>query len=302
MEGILNINKSVGDTSFAVVAAVRRLSRERRVGHAGTLDPLASGVLPVCVGKATRMVEYLLEHPKTYRAVVEFGLTSDSGDADGHLSRGGDPSTLDAPAIGSALGRFKGEILQKPPVYSALKRNGRPLYELARAGVDVDVPARPVRIHALELLSWESPLATIDVTCSRGTYVRSLARDLGEAVGCGAYLKDLCRLKYGPFELAEAISLDQFREASLRGDCSRFLYPIDSVLLHLPPMKVPSEIAKAIIHGQPYKCSELPEQVEGAGKAKGHVRCRAYTLDGCFLGVLRFNSEKDEWQPEKVFL
>ena len=302
MDGILSINKSGGDTSFGVVAAVRRLCREKRVGHAGTLDPLATGVLPVCLGKATRIVEYLMEHPKKYRAEIRFGMISDSGDADGTLSSGGDVSALDEPAIASALELFKGEIKQVPPMFSALKHNGRPLYELAREGITVERAERKIRIYAADLISWKTPVATIEVTCSRGTYIRTLAQDLGSALSCGAYLSGLGRTNYGPFDISNSITLTQLDEAVARGDWHYLLHPIDSVLSHLPSIVVPEDVAQFVRHGRPFAADELTRDLAAVVKMQGQARCRAYTLDGGFAGVLRFNSEKDEWQPEKVFL
>ncbi len=302
MDGILSIDKSAGDTSFGVVAAVRRLCRERRVGHAGTLDPLATGVLPVCLGRATRVVEYLMEQPKKYRAEIRFGMVSDSGDADGTISSGGDVSALDAPAIASALEMFRGEIKQVPPMFSALKRNGRPLYELAREGITVERAERKIQIYAIDLVSWKTPVATIEVTCSRGTYVRTLAQDLGSALSCGAYLAGLCRTKYGPFELSKSISLPQLDDAVASGDWHSLVRPIDSVLSHLPGITVTADVAQFIRHGRPVAAGELAPGLEAVVKMQGQARSRAYTLDGAFAGVLRFNSEKDEWQPEKVFL
>jgi tRNA pseudouridine55 synthase len=207
MDGILVIDKSRGETSFGVVAAVRRLCRERRVGHAGTLDPLATGVLPVCLGKATRVVEYLMEHPKKYRAEVEFGLATDTGDAEGQIVGRGDVSAVSEAAVSEALERFRGSIQQTPPMFSALKHHGRRLYEMARAGITVDRPSRTVEIHDIGLVSWNAPVATIEATCSRGTYIRSLAQDLGHVLGCGAYLKNLSRVSYGPFDIARATSV-----------------------------------------------------------------------------------------------
>ena len=302
MDGIINISKSSGDTSFTVVAAVRRLCRERRVGHGGTLDPLATGVLPVCIGRATRVTEYLMEHPKTYRAEVEFGLTSDSGDADGAITGGGDISSLTEDGVRSALAGFRGQTQQVPPMFSALKHNGKPLYELARAGITVERAARTIEIYALDLVSWTTPVASIEVTCSRGTYIRSLASDLGQALGCGAYLKGLCRLKYGPFDLDGSVSVGQLKETVRDGDWSGVLHPVDSVLSHLPFLSLPTEVSEFVRHGRSFTSNALGAATEGLAGIQGQARCRAYTLDGSFLGVLRFNSEKDEWQPEKVFL
>jgi tRNA pseudouridine55 synthase len=302
MDGILVIDKSRGETSFGVVAAVRRLCRERRVGHAGTLDPLATGVLPVCLGKATRVVEYLMEHPKKYRAEVEFGLATDTGDAEGQIVGRGDVSAVSEAAVSEALERFRGSIQQTPPMFSALKHHGRRLYEMARAGITVDRPSRTVEIHDIGLVSWNAPVATIEVTCSRGTYIRSLAQDLGHVLGCGAYLKNLSRVSYGPFDIARATSVPQLAEAVDAGELLCLLSPVDSVMSHLPALTASVEEESSIRHGRPFSYRGLNGGAETAWRPGIEKRCRAYSLDGRFIGVLRFNSEKDEWQPEKVFL
>ncbi len=302
MDGILSIDKTKGETSFSVVAAVRRLTRERRVGHGGTLDPLATGVLPVLLGRATRVAEFLLDHPKKYRAEIHFGLTSDSGDADGKISPGGDVSGIDGAAVQSALKTFVGEIKQTPPMFSALKHKGTPLYELARAGITVDRAERTVEIHGITLVSWNTPLATIDVVCSRGTYIRTLAEDLGHALSCGAYVSGLRRISYGPFEEKNSVTLDKFREVVGLGVWPQLLYPVDACLANLPRMDLSAPIAEFVRHGRPFSPRDVADGLAPSAEARNRVRHRAYTLDGCFLGVLVFNSEKDEWQPEKVFL
>ncbi len=302
MDGILSVNKTSGETSFAVVAAVRRLLKERRVGHGGTLDPLATGVLPICVGKATRVTQYLLDHDKKYRAEIRFGMISDSGDEDGTITQGGDTSAISEASLESVLKCFVGQVKQTPPMFSALKHNGRPLYELARAGITIERPERTVEIHSLDLVLWKNAAATVDVVCSRGTYIRTLAQDLGKALSCGAYLAGLCRTAYGPFRLENSVTFSQLQQAVRNGDWSHLVHPIDSVLEHLPRLVVPDNIAESVRHGRPFPAKEMTTEIERATDASEHVRGRAYTLDGAFLGVLLFNSEKDEWQPEKVFL
>jgi tRNA pseudouridine55 synthase len=295
--GILNINKSVGRTSFSVVAAVKKLCRERHVGHTGTLDPMAEGVLPVCLGRATRVAEYLLDSKKAYRAVVEFGMETDTGDAEGKMISHGDVSGLNREKVLSVLGDFRGRIMQTPPMYSALKHNGRPLYKYAREGIVIERKSRIADIFNLEILSWDTPVVVLDITCSHGTYIRSLAVDLGRTLGCGAYLKSLKRLRCGPFDISAALTLDALEEAVQRGDWQAFLFPVDSVLQDWPVLNAGAEMADAIRHGRPVV---YPEIVSGGGLSRD--LCRAYSLDGSFLGVLRFNSETGEWQPKKIFL
>ncbi|MDP2731302.1 MAG: tRNA pseudouridine(55) synthase TruB [Dehalococcoidales bacterium] len=232
MDGILNIDKPAGPTSFRIVSLVKRLSGERRVGHAGTLDPMATGVLPVCLGKGTRIIKFLIDNPKTYRAEIELGISTDTYDAEGRITRQDDPSGINRDQLESELNSFLGLIYQVPPMYSALKFQGKPLYKLARAGITVERKSRPVKIHQIELIDWQPPIATIEVVCGRGTYIRSLAHDLGQNLGCGAYLKSLVRLRYGLFDIREAVSFLQLEDAFRCGDWQRFIYSVDSVLLH----------------------------------------------------------------------
>ena len=302
MDGILNINKPPGMTSYAVVAAVKRLSHERHVGHAGTLDPAATGVLPVCLGKATRLSEFVMESPKTYRGEVELGITTDTGDAPGTIVRRADASSIDREALVSTLGVFRGRIQQTPPMYSALKHHGSPLYRLARAGITVERPTRPVQIYALELLSWQPPVAEIEVTCSRGTYMRSLAQDIGEALGCGGHLRSLTRTRCGPFDLEDSISLEELEAATAEGRLFEILHPLDTVLLRWPALIAGAQMADDIRHGRPVSAVIEERDSGSVSLPKAGDHCRAYTLDGCFLGVLRFNAEREEWQPEKVFV
>jgi tRNA pseudouridine55 synthase len=252
---VLIVAKPVGPTSHDVVGLVRRLAATKRVGHGGTLDPFASGVLPIFLGKATRLVEYHLGDRKRYRATVCFGASSTTDDLEGALT----PAAGSAPsraAVEKALDRFRGSIEQRPPAYSAIKVAGRRAYALARAGETVELAARAVTIHALDLVSWDEatagePIAVLDVECSAGTYIRSLARDLGNALGSAAYLGALTRTASGPFELAAAVDLDAIRAAAVAGPdaVGALLLPIDAGL-DLPTVTVPDAVFVAIGRGQ----------------------------------------------------
>ncbi len=213
MDGILNINKPSGKTSFSIVAQIRRLTGERRVGHAGTLDPEACGVLPVCLGQGTRVIEFLLNLSKVYRSEISLGVTTDTYDATGKIIQQADPSRISREQFETALGSFCGSISQTPPMYSALKYHGQRLYELARAGVTVSRESRQVKIYQLKLIDFKLPVVTIEVECGRGTYIRSLAHDLGKLLSCGAHLKSLIRSRYGPFDIADAVSPSQLEDA-----------------------------------------------------------------------------------------
>ncbi|MBA7582592.1 tRNA pseudouridine synthase B [subsurface metagenome] len=294
MDGILNINKPRGRTSFSIVSFVKRLSGVKRVGHAGTLDPAATGVLPVCLGQGRRVVSFLHDTAKVYKAQVEFGVTTDSYDATGKITATGDPTGLGRQHLLSALDSFRGLIQQIPPMYSAIKHGGKPLYELARAGIEVERKSRPVQIYRLELRRWQPPVATIEVECSKGTYIRSLAYDLGQLLGCGAHLKSLVRLKYGCFDIKDAVSLPQLEDGFQHGYWQQFVYPIDIVFQDWAAVVVDDAAEADVRNGRPV---ELP-----GDRLKPEVgRLRVYNGDGRFLGVLQFNREKGHWRPRKVF-
>jgi len=296
LDGILNINKAAGITSFGVVAIVKRLTGERHAGHAGTLDPDATGVLPICLGKATRIVEFLMDARKVYRAVIELGISTDSYDAAGKITGRGDAANITKTTLEKALESFRGVIRQTPPMYSALKHKGQPLYALARAGIAVERQSRAVTIHRLELIDRQPPCLTLEIECSKGTYIRSLANDLGEQLGCGAYLKELVRSRYGIFSLENAVTLPQLEEAAPKGDIAPYLHPIDSVLQHLPSLVV-DETGEAAI-----KTGSVPELEPGDMPDAANKYCRAYSADGRFLGMLRYDAIEKNWRPKKVFV
>jgi tRNA pseudouridine55 synthase len=257
MHGILVVAKPAGPTSHDVVALVRRLAQTRRIGHGGTLDPFAAGVLPLFLGAATRLVEYHLGDDKSYRATVCFGATSTTDDLDGELTPvelAADASPISREALVEALGGFLGEQMQQPPQYSAIQVGGRRAYAMARAGENPELPPRRVEIRALELVEWDDsdprrPIAVVDVVCSAGTYIRALARDLGAALGSGAYLGALVRSASGPFTLDAARSLDAIREASAKAGpegVRELLLPADTGLEGIPAVSLtPEEIADA---------------------------------------------------------
>ncbi len=260
IDGILVVTKPTGPTSHDVVALVRRLTGVRRVGHGGTLDPFAMGVLPVFLGHATRMVEYHLADEKAYRASVVLGARSSTDDIDGELT----PGESAAPAravVEVALAAFRGRITQVPPDHSAVHVEGRRAYQLAREGERPQLTPREVTIHALELTEWdasdpERPVAVLEVRCSAGTYVRSLARDLGEHLGCGAYLGALTRTASGPFRLDDAHALDRVREVLAAGDTASLLLPMDAGLEAIPELRVGARDREALGRGQVVRARE----------------------------------------------
>lgn len=254
IDGILVVSKPAGPTSHDVVALVRRLTGVRRVGHGGTLDPFAVGVLPVFIGRATRMVEYHLADQKGYQASVVFGARSSTDDIDGEMTPvDGPPPSRDQ--VEAALDAFRGEIEQVPPDHSAVHVGGKRAYEVARGGEKPELSPRPVTIHSLELSHWDTadpdrPMAELQVRCSAGTYVRSLARDLGERIGSGAYLGALTRTASGPFDIGVAHPLERVREELAAGRAEGLLLAPDAGLEHIPMVEVPARDREALARGQ----------------------------------------------------
>lgn len=298
IDGIFNIDKPVGMTSHDVVARVRRLAGQKRVGHTGTLDPAASGVLPITLGQATRVAEYLSESGKAYRATVRFGVVTDTYDAEGQIVREA-PVTLTREEIAAALPAFLGEQMQRPPIYSALKRDGQRLYALARAGQDVTVEPRPVSIASLEIVDWAPPDLTLDIACGKGTYIRSLAYDLGERLGPGAHLAALIRTRSGPFTLAASVTLDALVQAFGDGSWRDYCFAPDEALLNWQAAIVDAANEQRLRYGQTLR---IPAHVSIPAEAPPESRplLRAYSADGRFLGILR--QDIAGWQPHKVLL
>jgi len=293
LSGILNVDKPPGMTSHDVVDAVRRIAGQRKVGHAGTLDPMATGVLLLCLGQATRVAEYLMAGRKRYRATIVLGMTTDTYDADGEMASDGGRTDFSREEIEAALAAFSGRIEQVPPMYSALKRDGQPLYKLARKGKTVELEPRSVVIYETTLLDWNEPSLTVEVVCSSGTYIRSLAHDLGQRLGGGAHLGSLARLSSGSFKLEDAVSLARLEEAFQHGQESAYLIPSDEALLDWPAMIVGADEARRIVHGQPLS-GDQPAPTETA-------LCRAYSIHGDFLAIMSYEPERGWWHPKKVF-
>ncbi|HUT16341.1 MAG TPA: tRNA pseudouridine(55) synthase TruB [Anaerolineae bacterium] len=290
LHGILNINKPPGITSHDVVSRVRRITGQRRVGHAGTLDPLATGVLVLCLGEATRIIEYLMTDDKVYRARIRLGISTDTYDAEGQITHQTDPDHISRAQVEQGLVAFVGMLQQTPPMYSAIKHKGTPLYRLARRGQVVHRQARTVHVSALELLEWAPAELEIRVRCSKGTYIRSLAHDLGQDLGCGAHLVGLIREASGGFILERSITLDELAEAFAGGEGPGLLQPLDMALQALPAVTVDGAAARKIGFGQRVQLLEAP----------GTSMCRVYATDGRLLALLKHDSD-GYWQPRKVF-
>ena len=248
MDGILNVNKPSGPTSHDVVARIRKAAHIKRVGHAGTLDPIATGVLLVCLGQATRIAEYLTACRKSYRATAVFGAETDTQDITGKIANETDCSHLTREDLEAVLPRFSGEIEQIPPMYSAVHHEGQRLYDLARQGKSVEVPARCVTIFSIELLEFKhgpQPTALLDIECSPGTYIRTLCADIGKALDCGGYMSALTRTAVGRFTIEDSVSLEAIEEGRL----DEYLIPVDEALSHMPAVHVTVEGAMRITNG-----------------------------------------------------
>jgi tRNA pseudouridine55 synthase len=259
--------------------------------------------LPVCLGQGTRVIEFLVDSTKAYLAEIEFGIATDTYDASGKIIQKGDPSGISRDKLESMLTSFCGLIQQTPPMFSAVNYKGKRLYKLARAGITVERKSRPAKIHSLQLIGWQSPVATVEVVCGKGTYIRSLADDLGQALGCGACLKSLVRLRCGPFDIKDAVTAPQLEDAFRFDYWQDLVYPIDSVLLDMPAIVVSDDDRWNIMNGRTFvlgkddwdKASGCLEQ--GIPVVSPRNRCRAYALDGCFLGVLRLATGKGFLKP-----
>ncbi|MCI0840484.1 MAG: tRNA pseudouridine(55) synthase TruB [Chloroflexi bacterium] len=294
-DGILNVDKPYGLTSMDVVRRLKRASGQKRVGHGGTLDPIATGVIPICFGQATRMMEDLINGPKRYRAAVELGVVTDTYDALGEIVETRDASAVTLADIEEAINGFIGVIQQVPPMYSALKKNGRRLYQLAREGVEVERDARSVTVQDIKIVAWDSPAITIEVSCGRGFYMRSLAYDLGNALGCGGHMKSLVRLQSGVFSVDAALSLEHAEQKLQDGEWQDILHSPDVVLSAMKAIVVGKQTEDLIRNG----CS-LPLALS-LPRGKADDRCRAYSVDGRFLAILTFDSTSGQWHPDKVF-
>lgn len=309
MDGIFIIDKPTGLTSHDVVSRVKRLLRtypvpppptpssparsKSKVGHAGTLDPFATGVLPIVVGKATRLVEYLSDADKAYSAGVTLGATTDTYDREGEIIPTPGATMPSREAVERELQAFRGEIEQVPPMYSALKVGGQKLYDLARRGIEVERVARRVTISRLELESYNLPHLQLFVECSKGTYIRSLAHDLGAALGTGAYLESLVRTRVGAFTLDHAVTLEDLDSAFASGDWQPYLLPPLSIVSGWPVYTADAETEKALLQG---KAVSLDQD------DPAHAAVAAVTgTGGDLLAIVEWNSVPRLWQPKKVF-
>ena len=290
VSGVLVVDKPVGLTSHDVVQIIRRGTGIRRAGHTGTLDPRASGVLVVLIGPAVRLSEYVSASDKRYQATIRLGSSTDTFDAEGRITSSASVENISEEQFEEILDQYVGEIEQVPPPYSAIKVGGRKAYEMARDGEEVNLVPRVIQVYSLELLEWDSPEAVVDVFCSSGTYVRSLANDLGNALGVGAHLVGLRRTKSGRFTLRDAVPLRRLQESFIAGDWYKYLIPAAEALAEWPMVELDGDQVELVRHGH-----RVPAEPGSKGWARG------VSEQGDLVALLEVDEEKSEWQPRKVF-
>ena len=297
LNGVINVYKEKGYTSHDVVAKLRGILKQKKIGHTGTLDPEAEGVLPVCLGNATKLCDMLTEKRKEYIAEFLCGVVTDTQDMTGTvLSRS--KTDLTEEAVRTVIMSFLGESDQIPPLYSACKVNGRRLYELAREGKEVERKARRITIYELEILGMELPNVTIRVLCSKGTYIRTLCHDIGQKLGCGAAMQSLLRTRVDRFTLADARRLDEIKEFWEKDEIGRILLPVDAMFETLPAITVTPFFLTALQNGNPLYL----RQIKGKSGWMDGEQTRVYDEAGKFYGIYAFLAMKGRFQPVKMFL
>lgn len=297
INGFVNLYKPPGITSMDALRQIKRITGQRKkVGHCGTMDPLARGVLPVCFGQATRLMDYVVSGKKIYRVEITLGVETTTYDAEGEIVQTRDATKITRNMIEEGIQPWIGVVQQTPPMYSAIKVDGKRLYQLARRGLKIERKARPVEIHSITIIEFDTPKLILDIECGKGTYIRSLAHDLGQALGCGGYVADLVRLFCGGFTEKEATTLEQLKEAiANQGGWQQYLFPVDRVLRTLKPVFLSKNAQENLLHGQAVK------PVHPQHDADSFEERRAYNPDGVFLGLVRFDKPTNSWHPTKVF-
>ena len=304
MNGIINIYKEKGFTSFDVVAKLRGILKTRKIGHTGTLDPDAEGVLPVCIGKATKICELLTDKTKEYEAVMLLGRTTDTQDVTGETLTQQEVR-CSAKEVEKAVLSFVGDYMQVPPMYSALKVNGKKLYELAREGIEIERKARTVHFYEISILEVKLPLVRMEVTCSKGTYIRTLCHDIGEKLGCHGCMEQLIRTRVGQFDRNGAHTLDEIAAIVGEGRLSEILVPVDEMFAALRSFATADDHAKKLAeNGNPLKPAQIREIGETAsgGDFAEDEEFRLYLDGGTFVGIYQYRPSQNLTRPVKLFL
>lgn len=295
INGIVNVYKEKGFTSFDVVAKMRGIFQQKKIGHTGTLDPDAEGVLPVCLGRATKVCDLLTDKDKEYEAVLLLGVVTDTQDLSGEVLEER-PVTATEAEVREAILSFVGDYMQVPPMYSALKVNGQKLCDLARKGVTVERKARPVTIHAIEIISVNLPEVRMRVHCSKGTYIRTLCQDIGEKLGCGGCMKSLLRTRVAAFAIEDALKLDEL-EARLKSGDKSFIHSVDSVFMQYEKASILETADKLVRNG-----NRIPEELICNMQDCYKKECiRLYGWEGTFIGLYAYKPETNDFKPIKLF-
>jgi len=293
--GLLNINKPIGITSMDVVREIKKSTGIKKVGHGGTLDPMASGVIPIAIGTSTRLLEYILNSDKSYIATIELGRRTDTYDSEGKTVEKSDPQGISIDEIINVLSKFNGEMTQIPPMHSALKVQGKRLYELARSGTVIERPPRNVTIYEVSLEEFNSPNIVVGIRCSKGFYVRTFADDIGHLLGCGAFLSSLKRVSSGPFNIEDSMTLDQTISMISDGNLQKLIMDPGSCINGAQRIQLNEETETMVKHGRAIGYINESSPITDSSLAV------AYDNQSRFVAVLRFNEKLQEWHPEKVF-
>ena len=297
IHGVINIHKEKGYTSHDVVAKLRGIVGQKKIGHTGTLDPDATGVLPVCLGKATKLCDMLTDKNKTYETVMLFGKVTDTQDISGTVISEGSVELLNEDMVKETILSFVGDYMQVPPMYSALKVNGKKLYELAREGVEIERKARPVTILDIQIKEINLPRVRMEVSCSKGTYIRTLCHDIGEKLGCGACMEELIRTRVSRFKLEDSLTLSQVQELKEKGELEKILVPIDEMFSDYEAITLKEEFISFIYNGNVF----LPKHVKTQVDLIDGKMVRVYDDKGNFIAIYKFMKEKYIFKIEKMF-
>lgn len=298
--GIINVYKEAGYTSHDVVAKLRGICGQKKIGHTGTLDPDAVGVLPVCLGSGTKLCDMLTDRSKEYVAVLRLGVVTDTQDLSGEILEER-PVNVSFQEVEKAVFSFKGDSMQIPPMYSALKVNGKKLYELARQGKEVERAARPVTIYELELIKAEPPEYTIRVVCSKGTYIRTLCHDIGQLLGCGAAMASLKRTRVGRFGIEDAYKLSELQKLKEEGKLGEKICPVDEMFTELSGLTVREEGWKSLVNGNPIKRTDLQQEKDNKREITDQEEFRIYSHKNNFFGIYRYEAKRGLFLPVKLF-
>lgn len=293
--GIINVYKEKGFTSFDVVAKLRGILRTKKIGHTGTLDPDAEGVLPVCIGKATKVCDLLTDKDKIYEAVLLLGTETDTQDTSGQVLKEL-PVTADEETVKKAILSFVGTYAQVPPMYSALKVNGKKLYELAREGKTVERKARTVQIFSIEILEVNLPEVRMSVHCSKGTYIRTLCHDIGQMLGCGGCVKQLLRTKVGIFELKDSLKLSEIDQLAKEGLAEEKMISVDELFENDPKVQTAPAFDVVVHNGNRIEARMLAQKLPETAE-----RLRVYDSEGVFIGIYEYSAERRDFKPVKMF-